>query len=510
MLNADVYDHSVKNLELIETHISWVVLTGEYAYKIKKPVNFGFLDFSTLPKRHKFCEQEILLNRRLAPGVYLGVVPIVAKQDKLCLSGRGEPIEYAVKMRQFPQSAQLDNMLVSGELKAEHIDALARVTAEFHQRAECADETTDYGEAQVVYQPVEENFRQIHEHINTENYEGVLTTLAQWSHAEFVKLGPLLEQRKHDGFIRQCHGDMHLRNLIWFDNQPMAFDCIEFNPYLSWIDVISEVAFLMMDLQSRNEYRLANRFINSYLQITGDYAGLELMRFYLCYRALVRAKVDALRMEQKDCPEEESVKTRTEFESYLKLATAYTHAVTPKLIIMHGVSAVGKSTVSQELIDEMGVIRIRSDVERKRLFNVEIESSASSEVNSGLYTSQASQQTYERLSELAESVISAGYNVVVDATFLEYTQRKIFQSLAKRLNIPYIILQLTASVDVLKKRISQRQDTISDADIEVLEHQLSNMKPFHEEEMKSLIHVNTETEIDFDKLKLMLEFKAYS
>lgn len=508
MLNEDVYDHSVKNLELIETHISWVILTGEYAYKIKKPVNFGFLDFSTLDKRHQFCEQEIFLNCRLAPGIYLGVVPITGTQDKPHISGSGEAFEYAVKMRQFPQSIQMDNMLIAGELKAEHMDALACVTAEFHQRAESADGSMDYGEKHVVYQPVEENFKQIHEHINTENYEETLSSLAQWSHAEFIKLGPLLEQRKHDGFTRQCHGDMHLRNLIWFNNQAMAFDCIEFNPYLSWIDVISEVAFLIMDLQSRNEYRFANRFINSYLQITGDYAGLALMPFYLCYRALVRAKVDALRIEQKDCPEEESVKTRAEFELYLQLATTYTYAVTPKLIIMHGLSAVGKSTLSQQLIDEMGIMRIRSDVERKRLFNVAIESSASSSINNDLYTPQASQQTYGRLLELAEHVLVAGYSVIVDAAFLQYEQREIFQTLAKILNVPYIILQLTAPVDVLKKRILERQDKISDADITVLEHQISNMKPFHKNEMNSVIHLNTDVELDFDKLKLALEARV--
>jgi len=504
MLNTDVYDHSVKNLELLETHISWVILTGEFAYKIKKPVNFGFLDFSTLEKRRGFCEQEIRLNRRLTSGIYLEVVPIAGTPDKPVVSGAGKAFEYAVKMLQFPQSAQLDNMLAAGELKAEHMDSLARMTADFHHTAAIADATMDYGEKDVLYQPVEENFQQIKEHLDTRIYAEKLSALLKWDESEFLKLATVFEQRKRDGYIRECHGDMHLRNLIWLNHQPMAFDCIEFNPYLSWIDVISEVAFLVMDLQSRQQHQLANRFLNQYLEITGDYAGLVPINFYLCYRALVRAKVDALRIEQKDIAEAESLKSRTEFESYLELANTYTQCAVPKLIIMHGLSAVGKSTLSQQLLDETGMIRIRSDVERKRLFD-DISNSATNEINTSIYSAQTSQQTYSKLVELAEQVITAGYSVIVDATFLKYEQREMFKLLAERIDVPYIILQLTASVEVLKQRIIERKDDVSDADIAVLDHQLSNWKALHEEEEIVTVHVDTEDWPDINDLKIAID-----
>lgn len=464
MLNTDVYDHPVKKLELIETHISWVILTGEFAYKIKKPVNFGFLDFSTLKKRLGFCEQEIRLNRRLAPGIYLEVVAITGSPDKPLVSGSGKAFEYAVKMLQFPQSAQLDNILAAGELKAEHMDSFARMTADFHHTAAIANATMDYGEKDVLYHPVEENFQQIKMHLDTRIYAEKLSALLKWNESEFVKLATVFEQRKRDGFIRECHGDMHLRNLIWLNHQPMAFDCIEFNPHLSWIDVLSEIAFLVMDLQSHQQHQLANHFLNHYLEITGDYAGLLLINFYLCYRALVRAKVDALRIEQKDITEVESLKSRASFESYLDLAITYTQYAAPKLIIMQGLSAVGKSTLSQQLLDETGMIRIRSDVERKRLFD-DINNSTTNETDTGIYCAQASQQTYNKLVELAEQIITAGFSVIVDATFLKYEQRKIFKLLAERIDVPYIILQLTASVEVMKQRIIERKNDVSDAGI---------------------------------------------
>jgi hypothetical protein len=504
MLRPDVYDHPVRSIELIETHISWVLLTGDFAYKIKKSVNFGFLNFSTLGRRRRFCEQELHLNRRLAPDIYLDVVSITGTQNKPVISGDGEVMEYAVKMVQFPQSAQLDHMLAAGKLSAEHMDAIARMVADFHQAIQVADDSMDYGNTNVLYRPVEENFKQISEHLDTGPYADTLSVLQQWSKSEFVKLEPVFEQRKHDGFVRECHGDMHLRNLVWLDSGPTAFDCIEFNADLRWIDVISEVAFLVMDLQDRLQYRLANRFLNTYLEVTGDYAGLTVLPFYLCYRALVRAKVDALRLEQENIDAEEREQSHAEFESYFELATGYTQQPAPRLIIMRGVSASGKSTVSQYLVDAMGAIRIRSDVERKRLFDNALSNSASGEIDTGIYSTKASQQTYVKLVELASEIISAGYSVIVDAAFLKYEQRELFQMLADRLGVPCIILEITAPAEVLRQRIAERKYDVSDADLVVLEHQLSSWQPLHENEMCTVIPVNTGEALDGDALVNMI------
>ena len=500
MLTAEVYDHPVSHIELIETHISWVILTGDFAYKIKKPVNFGFLDFSTLEKRHGFCEQELLLNRRLAPDIYLDVVAINGTQNKPCISGSGETFEYAVKMAQFPQSAQLDNMLSAGKLEFKHMIALARMTADFHQTNSVADDTSEYGDKNRVYQPVEENFMQIDEHLDTAPYTDMLSTLSQWSKSESVRLQPVFEQRKKNNFIRECHGDMHLRNLVWLNDHPLAFDCIEFNPALRWIDVISEIAFLVMDLQDRQQYRLANQFLNSYLEFTGDYVGLSVLPFYLCYRALVRAKVCALRLEQKNITADENKKSRIEFESYLKLAITYTQLPKPKIIIMRGLSASGKSTVSQKLLDDIGAIRIRSDVERKRLFKTTSKNDASGEVekniDTGIYSKDASQQTYTKLIELTSITIKAGYSVIVDAAFLKHEQREPFRQLAQHLEVPFVILEITAPAELLRRRISQRKNDVSDADLAVLEHQLANWKPLHEEEISTAIRVDTSEQLD--------------
>lgn len=500
MLKPEVYDHPVKNIELIETHISWVILTGDFAYKIKKPVNFGFLDFSTLEKRYTCCINELRLNRRLAAAIYLDVVPISGTRDKLAINTDGEAFEYAVKMTQFPQSAQLDFMLAAGELNVGHMDAIARMVANFHQDIEIADDAMDYGNNDVIYQPVEENFNQIKEHLNITSYANTLDSLRSWSNAAFVKLESIFEQRKSDGFVRECHGDMHLRNLVWLDTGPTAFDCIEFNSHLRWIDVISDMAFLVMDLQDRQQHQLANRFLNSYLEVTGDYTGLSILPFYLCYRALVRAKVDALRLEQKNITEEDRQQSLAEFESYLQLAKTYTDVSTPKLIITRGLSASGKSTVSQQLIDTMGMIRIRSDVERKRLFAATLTDKTSNEINSGIYSTQASQQTYTKLAELTSQVISAGYSVIVDAAFLKHGQRKPFQQLAERLGVAYIILEITAPANVLRQRIIERRHDVSDADLAVLEHQLANWQPLHEDEKNNAFSVNTCDAFEIDAL----------
>jgi aminoglycoside phosphotransferase family enzyme/gluconate kinase len=521
MLDPEIYDHPVKHVELIETHISWVLLTGGYAYKIKKPVDFGFLDFSTLEKRRQCCEQELRLNGRLAASIYLDVVSITGSPDQPAISGKGEAFEYAVKMRQFPQSAQLDHKLEAGELAIEQMDDVASMVAGFHQRIDAADETVSYGSTESVFQPVEQNFVQIREHLNTNEYEQSLKQLEQWSRDSFIALKSRFEQRKKEGYIRECHGDMHLRNIVWLDEGyhqgPLAFDCIEFNDNLRWIDVISEVAFLVMDLQSRNLYSYARRFLNSYLEDTGDYAGVMLLPYYLGYRAMVRAKVSVLRLQQAGVSAEEKRQMLDEFEQYLELASGYAKSQDPVLIVMRGASASGKSTVSRLLLDATDAIRIRSDVERKRLYGVphavdndhedgsEVRTIAQTAANSigineGIYSAQASVETYGRLIDCATSVLSGGYSAIIDAAFLKLEQRLPFQQLAEQLGVGYVILEVTAPDEVLRQRILARKNDVSDADLDVLNYQLENWQPLSTDEHEHAIQVNTEQAIDMSSI----------
>ena len=500
LLKPGCYQHPVKDIELIETHISWVILTGEYAYKIKKPVNLGFLDFSTLDKRRFCCEEELRLNSRLAAAIYLEVVPVSGSTEQPVLHGTGEVIEYAIRMVQFPQSAQLDNMLANGELRNHHIDAIARLVAQFHQHTGIATADQDFGDAAHVYQPVAENFSQIRQHMHTDSYADQLASLEHWSKATFDSLEPVFEQRKRDGFIRECHGDMHLRNLVWFNDQPLAFDCLEFNPALRWIDTLSEVAFLVMDLQDRKQPQLAHRFLNAYLEQCGDYAGMAVFNFYLAYRALVRAKVDAIRAGQTGISATEQRDAESDFYVYLQLAQSFTSVHKPVLMITRGLSASGKSTLTQPLLELTGAVRIRSDVERKRLFGIEADADSAAAVDQGIYSAEAGIKTYRKLLQLAESLINAGASVIVDAAFLKYEQRQPFSQLAEALRVPFVILGFTAAADTLRQRIKARSDDVSDADLSVLEHQLATEEPLHASELPYSISIDTEARFDVSKL----------
>lgn len=308
--NSALYDHPVSHFEVIETHISWVLLTGDYAYKIKKPVDLGFLNFSNLVKRHHYCLQELVLNRRLAPQIYLDVIAIGGKPEAPVLGA--EPIiEYAVKMRQFSQSARLDNVLASYELKAEHIDQLADNIAAFHEQIEIAGKDSDYGKPVSVLEPVEENFQQTFTLLSDDGDIRQLELLKNWSLTQYAQLSPYIKQRKMDGFVRNCHGDLHLANIALIDEKIVIFDCIEFNESLRWIDVISETAFITMDLIDRGHSSYAARLLDRYLQCTGDYPGLILFQFYKVYRALVRAKVAIIRAHQSLLPKHEKTGIQT-------------------------------------------------------------------------------------------------------------------------------------------------------------------------------------------------------
>jgi len=505
MLEPAWYDHPVEQCRLIETHISWVILTGDYAYKVKKPLNLGFLDFSTLEKRRFYCEEEVRLNKRLAPSIYLGVSTITGTEAQPKLDGEGDIIEYAVKMREFPQDAQLDRMLAENRLQPEHLDAFARLVAGFHHHAAIARANTPYGDLEHVWQPIDENFTQIRERISQSDAQAPLAMLEQWSRETFNHLTPLLQRRKGEGFIRECHGDMHLRNLAWIDNGPVAFDGIEFNPNLRWIDVMSEVAFLVMDLHYREKGAMAQRFLNAYLEHSGDYIGLNLLSFYLVYRALVRAKVAAIRLVQPGLATSEIAAIEQEFTQYLALASTYTREASPLLLLTRGLSGSGKTTITQPLLEQLPAIRIRSDVERKRLYGLSAEQSAHAAPSEGIYSTEATSHTYHQLWALAGELLEAGYNVIVDATFISRRQREPFRRLATERHIGFVLLDLMATPSVLRQRLIQRTGDASDADLTVLSHQLESYGPLDEDEQQKAICIDTGQPVDIDALLRQLQ-----
>jgi len=497
LLQSALFGCAPRDIELVETHISWVILAGDYAYKIKKSLDLGFLDFSTLDRRRHFCEEELRLNRRLAPAVYLDVVAVTGTPEAPALNGAGEAIEYAVRMTRFPQDAQLDNLLTSGALGPAHIDAIAHMMAAFHQRADTANGNSPYGDPGHVLQPVAENFTQVRERVTRPEWLRELAGLEQWSHAEFDTLQPAFIERKRQGHVRECHGDLHLRNLAWWNDGPIAFDCIEFSPGLRWIDTLSDIAFLVMDLHDRGQAALASRFLNAYLEQAGDYEGVVLLPFYLVYRAMVRAKVDTIRAAQPGIEDNERRQAESELYTYLQLAQSYTRAPAPKLIITHGVSASGKSTLTQALLEKTGAVRVRSDVERKRLHG-----SADGERGSsgGMYSAGATARTYDRLLELADAVLRAGYSVIVDATFLKYSLREAFRKLAASSRAPFVILELSAPPGTLRRRIIARHGDVSDADLDVLDSQLRHNEPLRDVERKYTITLDTAEPLEIGQL----------
>ncbi len=501
--HPSLFDHPVTKFKVIETHISLVLLTGQYAYKIKKPVNFGFLDFSTLEKRHFYCEEELRLNRRLAPHLYLGLVTINGSDKQPELDGQGPVIEYAVKMQQFPQTAQLNRLLAEQGLDNSIMDKLARKVADFHLSTDRVEKESNFGDLIHIQQPVLENFEHIHNSIDDQAIAPLLDKLEHWSKQQLEELADVIQQRKAQGFVRECHGDMHLRNIALWNDDIIIFDCIEFNKNFYFIDVMSEIAFLIMDLEDRQEDALAQRFLNSYLEITGDYEGLRLLRFYKVYRALVRAKVDALRTGQEIPGSQEYDQTFKDFLQYLKLAERYIYPTAPCLLINHGLSGSGKSVGARTLLEKFPAIQVRSDVERKRLFQVVKKSESTAAIEQGIYTAEATHRTYSRLVDIARCLLTAGYSVVIDAANLLSQQRQQFIDLAKSMHTPYFILDFQASIETLRERVKKRAQQggdISDATLEILQHQIATYEPLSPDEKPFSIKIDTGKNIDVDKI----------
>ncbi len=488
LLNPAAYEHAVDHIELIETHISWVLLTGQYAYKIKKNVQFDFLDFSTLEKRHFYCDEELRFNRRFAPDLYLNVVPITGKMENPQVNGSGTPIEYAVQMRQFDNHNLLSHVAERGELSTAMIDEIATLTAEFHSRAAMDTSDSHYGKPQEIHHWFQGNFAHIKPLIQDPDFLKQINLLEQWGEQQHTSNISLMQQRKRNGFIRECHGDLHLGNIALINHKVTPFDGIEFNPGLHWIDVISEIAFVIMDLQHRGFHDYAYRFLNRYLSITGDYAGLVLLPYYLVYRALVRCKVALLRWEQHHAPQDIE-----EAKNYANLAERFSQPAASKLYITHGYSGSGKSTLSAQFAEIVGAIMLRSDIERKRLLDSSLRSSSNS-VNQGLYQPEYVQLVYDRLVELASSMLDAGFTVLIDAAFLKAEQRAVFTALAEKKQVDFVILDFHAPVQELKRRIMARQQSGSDASeatLDVLEHQLKTAQPLSTEESNRMISVDT-------------------
>ncbi|MBI1173664.1 MAG: AAA family ATPase [Sideroxydans sp.] len=499
LLDPRHYPHAAKNVRLLETHISWVLLAGRYAYKIKKSIDLGFLDFTSLPARQRYCAEEIRLNRRLAPRIYLDVVAISGTADRPQLAQSGTAIEYAVKMRRFAAGSLLDRQLMRGRLTPQHIDRLAATLASFHAKLPSAAAQTPYGTPASIGAAALQNFEQLQTLLHDADDLHALATARQICTSEYAVCERIFAQRRTQGFVRECHGDLHLGNIALIGGEPVPFDGIEFNPGLRWIDVINDIAFLYMDLLFHGQPALAFRFLNAWLESTGDYAGVAVLRFYCTYRTMVRAKVNAILADQPGLPKRTSRNAMAACRNYLSLAIQCQKQAHPALIITHGLPGSGKTTFAQAALEKFQAIRIRSDVERKRLFGLPAHADSHA-AGSDIYSKQAGARTYAQLLALAQQLLAAGYPVIVDAAFLKRVERKLFRALARQMQVPFAIASLHAATATLHTRITRRQtlaNDASEADLKVLEKLQAIQEPLAGEELEHAVRFVNEHEADY-------------
>ena len=479
LLRADAYPHPVQNIIVIETHISWVFLTGDFAYKVKRPV-----DFTTLERRKHFCHEEVRLNRRTAPDLYLDVVPIAGTPDAAVIEGDGETFEYAVKMRQFDRRQSLDCLVDQHRVTTAELADFARRLARFHLKlAPCPNELT-HGGPEVVAGAVRQNFEQIDAYRRGAPPAPQLERLKSWSETKLTGLREKISRRKTGGWVRECHGDLHSGNIVRLGQKLVAFDCLEFNPDFRWLDVISEVSFLGMDLAVRGREDLAYTVFNRYLETALDYAGAALIDFYRVYFCLVRAKVEVLTKVSRADAHPIKV-AHPDIADYLGLASRLAFDREPLLFFTHGLSGSGKTWVTDQLMTSLPAIRIRADVIRKHLHGLGADQDSHSDVATGIYSEAANHRTYERLAALAKDLLGAGVHVIIDAACLMRWQRRLLVDAATEMGVPWQVIACRAEDAVLRERIRARHAAgrdASEADLAVLDHQIQNQEPLTDRE----------------------------
>jgi uncharacterized protein len=505
MLQPGFYPHRVAEpIKLLQTHISYVFLTGDYVYKVKKPIKFGFLDFSTLALRSHFCQEELRLNRRLAPDLYLAVLLIIQDPEtdafhfspsssSGAVGSSGTAVEYAVQMRQFQQNGL--ELFHQGRLTAKEMQTLGQKIASFHQSAATNAEICANGSVAAICAVDESNFQLSLPFVGRtqteKQFEQTYSFIKRFVHEH----EDWYVQRQAEGKIRECHGDLHLNNLCLFEDQIQVFDCIEFNTEFRNIDTLYDVAFLVMDLAFRDRADLANIFLNTYLERTGDYWGAVMLPPYLCMRAYIRGNVNSLGLEDPAIAHEQKQALQKEAQAYYHLAWQYTQRPKGRLLLMSGLSGSGKSTVARQLAPQINAVQIRSDAVRKHLAGIPLEQKGSDEI----YTSKMTQRTYDRLLELGVLLAQQGWTVILDAKYDRRAWRQDAIASAKQHHLPLQILHCTAPIGVMCDRIRHRQGDITDATVDLLAQQQQQAEAFTQQEQEYVIKIDTEQQEDFSE-----------
>jgi aminoglycoside phosphotransferase family enzyme/predicted kinase len=473
-------------VRLVETHISWVLLGDKFAWKLKKPVQLPFLSFRTLASRRHYCAEELRVNRRFAPELYLDVVDVVQAPSGIQIGVPGRVVDVALRMRRFPDGALWSERLSHGQVSETDVDALAALLAAFHQGAPAALPDGAHGRAEGHARVIDRLLAAL-----PASAPGT-AAVSDWLRTECARLADHFAQRRVGGHVREGHGDLHLANIVQIGDRPTPFDAIEFDDSLRWIDPIQDIAFLVMDLLAHGAAALAWRFLNGWLDASGDYGGLPALRFHLVCRALVRAQVCALR--ERDGARGDAT---CDSSGYRALALALTRPEPARLAITHGLPGSGKTTAARRLAQAAGAIHVRSDIERKRLFG--LAPLERSEAHCGVYDADSNVRTYGRLAELACLALRAGWSIVVDAAFLRRAERDAFAGLACQAAVPLTIIDCIAPAAVLRERVTKRLaqgNDASEADGAVLEQLARSAEPLQERERRHTIEADVSTSSD--------------
>ncbi|RMF15818.1 MAG: hypothetical protein D6758_09135 [Gammaproteobacteria bacterium] len=493
--NPAVYPHPASSVQRIETHISWVLLTGEHAYKIKKPMDFGFLDFTTLEARKYYCEEELRLNRRTAPDLYETLVSFCGSPEapEIREGIHADAFEYGLRMRQFSPDEVLDEIPLDHPKMPEWLDSLTESLARLHAGAPAAGADVPWGDPEEVFAPVQQNFDQIQPMLRDDSEKARLKTIEEWARDTYARLRPLMAQRKAEGFVRECHGDVHLGNVALMNGEVRLFDCIEFNESFRWTDTWCDLGFLLMDLEDRGRDDLAARVLNHYLEWTGDFEGLQLLAFYKSYRAMVRCKIALLTLANPELGPDSRRELEVRYSNYIELAERYMGLPNRFCIAMCGLSGSGKTTVSSELLETMHAVRIRSDVERKRLFGLE-PLAVSADTGQNIYTPEATARTYERVAELSARVLEYGYPVIADATYLRREERARLEDVAEAHAVPFVLVRCTADDSLIEQWLEERKAQgrdAAEADVKVFRKQKAQLEELDEAEQRHCLTVDT-------------------
>ena len=495
LLYPRAYPHPVQGVELIETHISWVLLTGEFAYKIKRPVRYPFIDLRSPEHRAFLCREEIRLNRRFAPELYLGVCPVSWLEGEARVEGPGRVIEHAVRMRQFAREDELDQLLDAQRIEPAELQSFGRELARLHARLPMPQPAQSWGQPPALRALILDNAEQCARAVQFPGASTAVCALQARLEASLDTAVQQLSARFVAGRVRECHGDLHARNIVRWDGHLLAFDCLEFDPALRWTDVADEIAFLLADLDSRHKPLHAQAFLAGYLEESGDYQTCVLLPLFKAHRALVRAKITALGRNDPD--------TRRQFEAYLDGARRSLVPKPPILILMSGLSGSGKTWIAQRLTPRLLGIHLRSDIERRRLAGLSAVERSDSRVEQRLYSREMTAGVYRTLAQCTHDTLAGGYPTIVDATFARRADRANFHELAARLGLRACIVHCQAPREVLQARIverRQRNDDPSEANLSVLGWQEMHFEPIQAQEAFTVFEATTTEPDAVDRL----------